>query len=150
MTKRIVLLALTMSLTSATWAPAQAPPRREFSLPATKARGLPLADAVMVGNTLYISGRGGVDLATMKVPADVKDEIKLMMDDYKAILAMAGMTMDDLVSVTIYSPDLTLYGAFNQIYRTYFTKGFPSRAFIGSGPLLFGMHFEMQAIAIKR
>ena len=32
-----------------------------------------------------------------------------MMEDYKAILALAGMTMDDLVSVTIYSPDLSLY-----------------------------------------
>jgi acetyl esterase len=127
-----------------------APRRREFSLPATKARGLPLADAVMVGDTLYISGRGGVDLATMKVPADIKDEVKLMMEDYKTILALAGMTMDDLVSVTIYSPDLSLYGAFNDIYRTYFTKGFPARAFIGSGPLLFGMRFEMQAIAVKR
>ena len=127
-----------------------APQRREFSLPQTKARGLPLADAVLVGNTLYISGRGGVDLATMKVPADVKDEAKLMLDDYKAILAMAGMTMDDLVSVTIYCPDLNLYATFNEIYRTYFTKGFPARAFIGSGPLLFGMRFEMQAIASKR
>lgn len=126
------------------------PERREFSLPATKARGLPLADAVQIGNTLYIAGRGGVDLATMKVPADVKDEIRLMMDDYKAILALAGMTMDDLVSVTIYSPDLTLYSTFNEIYRSYFTKGFPARAFIGSGPLLFGMRFEMQAIAVKR
>jgi enamine deaminase RidA (YjgF/YER057c/UK114 family) len=114
----------------------------------TKLR-LPLADAVLVGKPL-ISGRGGVDLSTMKVPADLKDEVKLMMDDYKSILAMAGMTMDDLVSVTIYCPDLNLYAAFNEIYRTYFTKGFPARAFIGSGQLLFGMRFEMQAIAIKR
>ena len=60
------------------------------------------------------------------------------------------MTMDDLVSVTIYSPDLSLYSTFNEIYRPYFAKGFPARAFIGSGPLLFGMRFEMQAIAIKR
>ena len=72
---------------------------------------------MLVGDTLYISGRGGVDLATMKVPADVKDEVKLMMEDYKAILALAGMTMDDLVSVTIYSPDLSLYSTFNEIYR---------------------------------
>jgi reactive intermediate/imine deaminase len=124
--------------------------RQEFSLPATKARGLPLSDAVMIGDTLYISGRGGVDLSTMQVPKDVKDEVRLMMDDYKAILAMAGMTMDDLVSVTIYSPDLKLYAEFNEIYRSYFTNAFPARAFIGSGPLLFGMRFEMQAIAVKR
>jgi reactive intermediate/imine deaminase len=149
---KLALLLLVASLLPNRSAEAQQPAaqRKEFSLPATKARGLPLADAVLVGDTLYISGRGGVDLATMQVPKDVKDEVKLMMEDYKAILAMAGMTMDDLVSVTIYCPDLKLYAEFNDIYRTYFTKGFPARAFIGSGPLLFGMRFEMQAVAVKR
>src|SRR5687768_8099241 len=110
--KLFVLLTVVLALPASTFAQEPAAERREFSLPATKARGLPLADAVLVGNTLYISGRGGVDLATMKVPADIKDEVTLMMEDYKAILALAGMTMDDLVSVTIYSPDLSLYAPF--------------------------------------
>lgn len=124
--------------------------RQNISLPQTKATGLPLTDAALVRNTLYISGRGGIDLATMKVPADPKAEVKLLMEDVKAILALAGMTMDDLVSVTVYCPDLTLYTTFNEVYKTYFTKDFPPRAFIGSGPLLFGVRFEMQAIAERR
>ena len=40
------------------------------------------------------------------------------------------MIMDDLVSVQIYCPDLSLYEKFNEIYRTYFTKNFPARAFM--------------------
>ncbi len=127
-----------------------APQRREFNLPATAALGLPLSDAVLVGNTLYISGRGGVDLATMRVPTDVREEVKLLMEDFKAILALAGMTMDDLVSVTVFGPDLTLYPAFNEVYRTYFSRGFPARAFVGSGPLLFGLRFEMLGVAVRR
>lgn len=124
--------------------------RRELSLPATKATGLPLTDALLIRNTLYISGRGGIDLATMKVPTDPKAEAKLLMEDVKAILALAGMTMDDLASVTVYCSDLTLYATFNDVYKTYFAKGFPPRAFIGSGPLLFGVHFELQATAERR
>jgi 2-iminobutanoate/2-iminopropanoate deaminase len=124
-------------------------PRREINLPANATRGLPFSDAVLVGDTLYISGRGGLD-AAMKPPAAVKDEVKLLMEDFKAVLAAAGMTMDDLVSVTIYCPDLKLYAEFNEIYRTYFTKGLPARAFVGSGPLLFGMRFEMLGVAVKR
>lgn len=127
----------------------EAPQRKEFRLPATVARGLPFSDAVLVGDTLYISGRGGVDMATMKVPAAVKDEVKMLMEDFKAVLALAGMTLDDLVSVTVYSPDLKLYAEFNEIYRSYFTKSLPARAFVGSGPLLFGMRFEMLGVAIK-
>ncbi len=123
--------------------------RRTFNLPQTKSMDLPINDAVLVGNTLYISGRGGIEVATMKVPEDPKEEAKLLMEDYKAILALANMSMNDLVSVTVYSPDLKLYRTFNEVYRSYFEKDFPARAFIGSGPLLFGIRFEMQAIAVK-
>ncbi len=127
-----------------------AAPRKDIKLPATVARGLPFSDAVLVGDTLYISGRGGVDMATLKVPAAVKDEVKMLMEDFKNVLVQAGMTMDDLVSVTVYSPDLKLYAEFNEIYRSYFSKNLPARAFVGSGPLLFGMRFEMMGVAVKR
>ena len=58
--------------------------------------------------------------------------------------------MDDLATVTVYCPDVSLFNKFNGVYRTYFKKEFPARAFIGSGPLLFGGHFEVQAIAVKQ
>jgi 2-iminobutanoate/2-iminopropanoate deaminase len=147
-----LLLLLVASLLPAASADAQIPDpaRRDIRLPATVARGLPFSDAVLVGDTLYISGRGGVDMATMTVPAAVKDEVKMLMEDFKAVLAQAGMTLDDLVSVTVYCPDLKLYAEFNEIYRSYFSKHLPARAFVGSGPLLFGMRFEMLGVAVKR
>jgi enamine deaminase RidA (YjgF/YER057c/UK114 family) len=49
----------------------------------------------------------------------------------------------------VFCPDLTLCQEFNEIYRTYFIKDFPARAFIGSGKLLFDAHFEMQGTAVK-
>ena len=82
-------------------------------------------------------------------PEDPKAEAELLMQNFKNVLAMADMTLEDLVSVTIYSPDLSLYGDFNEVYRSHFEGDFPARAFIGSGPLLFGMRFEMQAIAVR-
>ena len=123
--------------------------RTVFNLPRGEIANLPFSDAVMVRNTLYISGRGGIDLRTMKVPADPKEEAKLLLDGFKAILEKGDMTMDNLISVTVYCSDLSLYGQFNEVYRTYFSRYFPARAFVGSGPLLFGMHFEMQGIAAK-
>ena len=111
---------------------------------------LPFSDAVQVGDTLYLAGRIGLDTKTRRPPAELEQEIRLLLDGMKSTLAAAGMTMDDLVTVTVYCPDLTLYQRFNGVYRTYFKKDFPARAFIGSGPLLFGGHFEVQAIAVKR
>ena len=110
---------------------------------------LPFSDAALVGNTLYISGKGGVLPGTRTVPENPKEEARLMMEDFKITLELVDMTMDDLVYVTVYCTDLDLYSDFNEVYRGYFSKEFPPRAFVGSGPLLLGMRFEMQGIAVK-
>ena len=111
---------------------------------------LPYSDGVLVGDTLYLAGKIGIDAETGKPPAELEKEIRLLLDGMKATLKEANMTMDDLVSVQIFCPDLSLYEKFNEIYRTYFVKNFPARAFIGSGPLLRGGRFEAQGIAIRR
>ncbi|MBI3406048.1 MAG: RidA family protein [Acidobacteria bacterium] len=110
---------------------------------------LPFSDAVMAGNTMYLAGRLGVDAKTGRIPDDLDAEIHNALDSMKSTLEGNGMSMDDLVTVTVYCPDLTLYDKFNGIYKSYFKKDFPARAFIGSGPLLRGGHFEIQAIAVK-
>ena len=109
--------------------------------------GLPFSGAVMAGDTLYLSGMLGLDNG--QVPDTPEEEARLIMEQFKATLEEAGMTMDDLVSVTIYCSDVSHYDAFNSVYRTYFTGNYPARAFIGSGNLLFDARFEMQGIASK-
>ena len=93
---------------------------------------LPFSDAALVGNTLYISGKGGVLPGTRTVPKDPKEEARLLMEDFKTTLERVDMTMDDLVYVTVYCTDLSLYSGFNEVYRSYFSKDFPPRAFVGS------------------
>ena len=110
---------------------------------------LPFSDAVLAGDTLYIAGKGGVLPGTRTVPEDPKEEARLLMEDFKVTLERVGMTMEDLVYVTVYCSDLSLYAAFNEVYREYFEENFPPRAFVGSGPLLFGLRFEMQGIAVR-
>ncbi len=110
----------------------------------------PFSDGVMVNGTLYLSGRIGVDPATSKVPDTAEAEAGFLMEQFVTVLKAAEMTMDDLVYVTIYCPDVAHWPAFNSVYAKYFTvPNMPARAFIGSGPLLFGARFEMQAIAAK-
>src|SRR5574341_102116 len=122
-----------------------APVRKHINLPG-RADGLPFSDAVLVGDTLYLAGRIGLDPATRKPPATAEQEARNVLDQFKAVLAAAGMTMDDLVSVQVFCSDVSQFDTWNKIYPTYFTKELPVRAFIGSGPLLFGARFEMQAV----
>ena len=110
----------------------------------------PYSNAVLVGDTLYLAGDIGLDPETGAPPPKIEDEVRLVMDGMKARLEMVGMSMDDLVMVEVHCPDLSLYGQFNDVYRTYFGDHFPARAFLGSGPLLAGGHFEVTGVAVRQ
>ena len=147
----VVMITMSMACMMAQAAPkkrAAEAGRRYINLPKTVQA--PFSDAVLVGNTLYIAGRIGVDAKTGKPPEAIEEEIRILLDGFKSVLAEASMTMDDLVFVQVFCPDLSLYGKFNEAYKTYFGKDYPARAFIGSGPLLRGGHFEMNGIAVGK
>jgi len=123
--------------------------RRAIHLPDANLQ-LPFSDGILAGDTLYLAGRIGLDKSG-KPPAEINDEVKILLDQIKAVLAEAGMTMDDLVYVQVACTDLSLFDKFNAVYRTYFTtKDLPAREFIGAASLLRGGHFELQAIAVRR
>jgi reactive intermediate/imine deaminase len=125
-------------------------PRKYIVLRPASANPAPFSEAVLTGNTLYIAGHLGLDPATGKPGATPQEEAKLAMESFKRTVEAGGMTMDDVVSVTVYCSDVSFYAAFNGVYRTYFKENFPARAFIGSGKLLFDARFEVQGIAAKK
>jgi 2-iminobutanoate/2-iminopropanoate deaminase len=152
---RMILVSLALILAgilTVHGASSQAPPssgRKAVNLPDDNPQ-LPFSGAIQAGNTLYMSGRIGIDPKTGQAPSDVDEEIKILLDHVKATLAAAGMSMDDLAYVQIACTDLSLYDKFNAAYRKYFsTKDLPAREFIGAATLLRGGHFELQAIAVR-
>ena len=74
----------------------------------------PFSDAVLAGNTLYVAGRLGMDPQTGRQPATAEQEARNVLDGVQAVLAEAGMTMDDLVNVQVFCSDVSLYGVFNR------------------------------------
>ncbi len=122
----------------------------EYVNPRSPADGnvAPFSGAVWVGNTLHLSGTLGLEGG--QPPETAEQEATNVLDNIKATLEAAGLTMDDLVSVQVYASDVGDYGAFNDVYRTYFTSEYPARAFLGSGTLLFGARFEVMGIAARR
>jgi 2-iminobutanoate/2-iminopropanoate deaminase len=123
--------------------------RRTVNLP-NRPAGLPFSDAVLVGDSLYISGRIGIDPATGVVPPEIDQELRILFDGFSAVLAEAGMTWDEVVWVQVFSPDLTLWERFNEEYVKHFRGELPARAFLGSAPLLRNGRFEMMGIAVKK
>ncbi len=123
--------------------------RSYINLP-NRPAGLPFSDAVLVGDTLYISGRIGIDPATGEAPESIAAEMDLLFEGFQAVLREAGMAMDDLVWVQVHSPDVSLWQQFNSAYVKRFSREYPARAFLGSGRLLKKGRFEMLGIAVKK
>lgn len=110
----------------------------------------PFSSAVLAGDTLYVAGTtDGIDPATGKPPVDAKTGATVVLNNIKRTVEAAGLTMDDLVWVQIFTSDLKYYGDFNDVYRGYFKGPMPARAFIGAGSLLGGAHFEVMGIAVR-
>ena len=123
--------------------------KRQHVIRPGRTTDFPFSDGVWAGSTFYLSGHIGIDRTINLPPENVEDEARLMLDTFQATLAAAKLKMTDLVYVQIFCSDVSLFARFNAVYRTYFGKNFPTRAFIGSGPLLFGAHFEIQGIATR-
>jgi enamine deaminase RidA (YjgF/YER057c/UK114 family) len=142
---RTVLLMLLVPVAAL----AQQGDRKFISSDLAKARNLPFSSGVVVGNTLYIAGTTA-DTDKIKAGLTAEAEARDVMEQIKGTVQKAGMSMDDIVSMQVFCTDLTLYDAFNSVYRTYFKANFPARAFIGGSKLLFGARFEVLGLAVKR
>jgi 2-iminobutanoate/2-iminopropanoate deaminase len=145
MHSRTSVLAIAILLGATQGAAAQEPREYINGRSASQANAAPFSGAVLVGNTLYLSGvLGGPATATGEEAA------RTALNSIRTTLEAAGMTMDDLVWVQVFAADLGDYAAFNTVYRTYFTREFPARAFLGAGALLNNARFEVVGIAVKR
>ena len=123
---------------------------RQYFLPRMAGGSGPLfSGAVQAGDTLYLSGTLGLG-PNQELPATAQEEAKNVLDAIQTRLKDAGMTMDDLVNIQVFSPDAANYSAFNSVYRGYFTKELPARSFVGSGTLLYDARFEVLGVAVKR
>ena len=147
----IALLAVTAACAVLSTAAVGADGERHYvpaAVPAGSSPAPPFTNAVMVGSTLYVAGHIGIDPATGKAAATTEAEAHRVLDAVKQTLEQAGLSLQDLVSVTVYCTDLSLYDAFNSVYRGYFKGDFPPRAFIGVKDLVRGAHFEISGIAV--
>ena len=113
-------------------------------------KALPFSDAVLAGNSLYVAGQLGTDPKTGQAPDDTELEAKLVMENVKQAVELAGFNMDDVVSVQVFCTDLKFYETFNGVYKTYFHGDFPARAFIGVAKLLRNAKFEVMVTAVKK
>ena len=106
----------------------------------------PFAEAVRVGNMLYLSGQLG-DSAGKIVPGGIEAETRRTLENIKAALERNGSSMDNVVKCTAMLADMSEWPAMNAVYATYFTKHFPARSAFGTTGLALGARMELECMA---
>ena len=110
----------------------------------------PYNQAVLSGNTLYISGQIPIDPVTGKlVEGDIAQETKQSMENLKAILTAAGMTFENVVKTSIFIADMNQFAEINAVYATYFnTESAPARETVEVANLPKFVNVEISMIAV--
>jgi 2-iminobutanoate/2-iminopropanoate deaminase len=113
--------------------------------------GVPLAEAVRVGDTLYLSGQIGIQPGTLKlVPGGMKEEARQTMTNIRTTLEAHGYSMGDVVKCMVMLADIAKWGEFNEVYKTFFTEPYPARSALGANGLALGAQVEVDCIAVAR
>lgn len=108
----------------------------------------PYSQAVIAGDTLYVSGQIAINPATGEMNlADILTETRQVMENLKAVLAAANATFDDIALTTIFLSDMDYFGQVNQVYGSYFTGDFPARATVAVKTLPRNVNVEISVIA---
>lgn len=110
----------------------------------------PYNQAIMAGDTLYISGQVCIDPANGKLKnRDVQDETHQVMQNLKAILSEAGLTFNNVVKTTIFITDMNRFSEINEVYGKYFEGAFPARETVQVSALPKFVNVEISMIAVK-
>lgn len=107
---------------------------------------VPLSPAVRAGDFVYVSGQVPVDAQGNIVPGGVKEQTRQVLENVKAALALAGATLEEVVKTTVWLEDARDFGAFNQVYASYFPEEPPARS-TAESRLMIPIKVEIEAIA---
>ena len=110
----------------------------------------PYNQAILKGNTLYISGQIALDGESMKLNnKSISDETHQVMKNLKNILEEAKMSFNDVVKSSIFLSDRSLFNDVNEIDGSYLTAGNePARETIAVKTLPMNVNVEISMIAI--
>lgn len=115
---------------------------------APKAIG-PYSQAVLVDDTLYVSGNIPVNPATGDVADGIVNQSKQVFENMKAVLNEAGMDFENVVKTTAFLTDLSNFATFNEIYASYFVAPYPARSCVEVSKLPKNVLVEVDCIAKK-
>ena len=108
----------------------------------------PYSQAIRVGNLVYTSGQLPIDPATGAFPeGGITAQTRQSLLNVQAILAEAGLAMNDVIKTTVFLADMNDFAAMNAVYADFFSEPFPARSAVAVKTLPKGAQVEIEVIA---
>ncbi|NBI42997.1 reactive intermediate/imine deaminase [[Haemophilus] felis] len=113
----------------------------------------PYVQAVDLGNLVFTSGQIPVNPQTGTVPTDIVAQARQSLENLKAIVEQAGLSVANIVKTTVFVKDLNDFAAVNAEYEKFFKENnhpnFPARSCVEVARLPKDVGIEIEAIALR-
>ncbi len=110
----------------------------------------PYSQATEVNGFVYTSGQLGIDTATGELAAGVEAQTEAALKNAAAILAEAGLSLNDVFKTLVFIKDMNDFGKMNAVYSRFFTGDFPARSCVEVARLPKDGLVEIEVIAARQ
>ncbi len=108
------------------------------------------SQGVEIGNLIFTSGQIPLTKNGELIKDDFKSESIQIIKNIESILISGGSSLSDIVKITVYLTDLSLFSQLNEVFEQFFIEEPPARSAVEVKGLPMGSRIEMEAIALKR
>jgi len=107
----------------------------------------PYSPGINAGDYIYVAGQGA-EAPDGMMPATFEAQVRQTLENVKAVVEAAGLTMEHVVYTQVYLEDIANFDRMNRIYREFFPTSPPARAVLGVAKLA-GTPVEINAVAVR-
>ena len=110
----------------------------------------PYSQGIDIGNLVFTSGQLPLNMETGEMETEIKAATKASLSNVKAILAEAGLTMDNVIKTTVFIITMNNFAAMNEVYATFFGETAPARSCVEVARLPKDVLVEIEAVAVRK
>ncbi len=106
------------------------------------------SQAIVHNGLVYVSGQLPINPQTgEKQTGSIEEQTRIVLQNLVAILEASGSSLSQVLKVTVYISDISLWGQVNEVYADVFGDHSPARVMVPTRDLHFGFKIEVEAVA---
>lgn len=108
------------------------------------------SQGIEIDNLIFTSGQIPLTCDGKLIDGNFKLESRQVINNIQAILKHSGLDLSDIIKITIYLTDLSLFPKLNEVFEEFFKEKPPARSTVEVSALPMNVRIEMEAIALKK